>query len=728
MEKIPKTIRQLLDDVKKDTTHKKEDLISFLWDVICLYEDYDGLSECLIYIVNELKKQTNTGYKEYLPVVDLFSRLCKDKESFLLKEQEELNNIEELFILNQKNYLQNNDDIDEIKNIGECAYYLNEPVMHIVAEMLLNQLKGNSQFKDGIGVQILKQQNIGFLIEMLAEKGNTFLVIADNADKINYDVFANMLFRLGQKIILMIQCVSAEENVEYYLNLTEQYEDLTVIPYTESVLWKLVHVCCEKYADNHMVCLIGNGHVLDLLSMQAERGCEVERLTSMVSPALEEKLTYGWAGDYLSYISYIYQFDAHKEIDADIEYKFSIIIPAKDSADTLRYTLQTCLSQRWNGKYEIIVSDNSSEGNTAIHELCEELNDKRLHYYKTPRMLAIGRNFEYAFLKSRGEFLISIGSDDGLLPWTLEVLNEVLENNNDEIITWTRGQYQWPDFGKGMSDYLEFPCSTEKGKYEIYYIDGVVYLDSVLKQTMCMYALPLLYISSGFRRRYMKTLLNKTGRLWDGPCQDIFMGIINSVINEKICRINYPLSIAGMASHSTGQKYTRLLDSIDKVNQRRINGDLGETSYIGGWASSVVERAVPRITSDIGLCFNCFIRIVAKKILPSEFAVKYFNLRKWFEDLYELMDKKEYIFERQVREMHYAAFCNGPEFMKWFEDTLFKLAMQTDEYQESSYTKTETKNYRSGITDDGTFFLDASKCGVTNIYEAVMLVEQISQY
>ena len=94
------------------------------------------------------------------------------------------------------------------------------------------------------------------------------------------------------------------------------------------------------------------------------------------------------------------------------------------------------------------------------------------------------------------------------------------------------------------------------------------------------------------------------------------------------------------------------------------------------------------------------------------------------------MDKKEYVFERQIREMHYAALCNGPEFLKWFEETLYILAMRTEECPDTEGTETEdnTKTYQSGVTNDGIFFLDASKYGVTNIYEAVLLVEQISKY
>ena len=43
MNTIPKTIRQILADLDADREHTAEDAVSFLNEVICLYEDYEGL-------------------------------------------------------------------------------------------------------------------------------------------------------------------------------------------------------------------------------------------------------------------------------------------------------------------------------------------------------------------------------------------------------------------------------------------------------------------------------------------------------------------------------------------------------------------------------------------------------------------------------------------------------------------------------------------------------------
>lgn len=723
-------IENILEEIRQDKIHSKEDIVFFLQEVISLYEDYDGLAECLQYIIECLKENGNSEYKEYLVLTEVFSKLCLEKKSkMLLQEQEEIEEAEKVLRREQELYLTLEDDIKAIQKIGENAYYLNETVMHTVAELLLNQLNGKDAISN-IGEQVLNHQNIGYLIELLTEKGNTCILVYDEAGEINYDVLGNMLSRLGQKVFLLVrkQLSEVESSLEQCLNNKEVYDDLTVISWTKENIISLIEYICKHECKDNLACIIGNGYVMDYLSVNMERGCEIDRLETMRTPVLQDKLTYGWAGDYLSYISRIYRQDIHEDFYAEPKYRFSIVIPTKDSADTLRHTIQTCLNQRWKGSYEILISDNSSIGNTAIYDLCQELNDERIHYYKTPRPLAIARSFEYAFLKTRGEFIIPLGADDGIMPWALEVLDEVLNGSSEEIFMWTRGQYQWPDYGAGISNQLVFPCAAEKGKYNIYAKEGMTFLSSILQEPGSMYGLPLLYINSGFRRSYMKTLLKKTGRLWDGPCQDIYTGVVNSIINKEIYMLNYPITMAGMAHCSTGATYTRVLDTIEKVNKRGRNKELGENSYIGAWVTSPVERLVPKFTSDVGLCYNSVIRTVAKKILPMECITQVFNMKKWYVDLFRLMNKQEYIYERQVKEMEYAAKMHGEEFYRWFKEDGLYANLLLEEECIPEELENESKKYEAGVYSDGTVVVDASEYGVENIYQAVLLAERISEY
>ena len=85
-------------------------------------------------------------------------------------------------------------------------------------------------------------------------------------------------------------------------------------------------------------------------------------------------------------------------------------------------------------------------GGTPIYNICQSFHDNRIKYYRAPRNLPLMKNFEYAFLKSEGEFLIAMGADDGILPWALEELEKVIEQYSERrIFTWMEENYKWKD-------------------------------------------------------------------------------------------------------------------------------------------------------------------------------------------------------------------------------------------------------------------------------------------
>ena len=53
------------------------------------------------------------------------------------------------------------------------------------------------------------------------------------------------------------------------------------------------------------------------------------------------------------------------------------------------------------------------------------------------RSVPLSKSFEYAYIHAKGEYIFALGSDDGLLPWGLSALEEVIEAfPNEEIIQW----------------------------------------------------------------------------------------------------------------------------------------------------------------------------------------------------------------------------------------------------------------------------------------------------
>ena len=434
----------------------------------------------------------------------------------------------------------------------------------------------------------------------------------------------------------------------------------------------------------------------------------------------------GWACNYLSYISKIYCFNVEEEINKPSECKFSIVIPARNSAYTLKHTLKTCLNQRYKGSYEIIISDNSTNGNTEVYDLVKEMNDPRIKYYKTPRNLHLPKSFEFAYLKAKGEFIISIGSDDGLLPWALDVIEDVLNKYPDEdIIKWERGFYAWPGFNGGQENEFLIPRDYKKGEYNIHYVDREEYLAKILNNPQSMYSLPMLYINSGFKRSYIKKLLKDTGRLWDGICQDIYMGVINVGINREILNINYPITIAGMSSASIGYLANKGEKDINRAKKNIVEAE--KTNNIGGFSMSSVERLMPQMGSDVSSLYNSLLRAVARGVFPEVYLTELFDFKKMFLECYKLLDVRDVYYDKNIHYMRYTASLHGEEFLKWFDETIYKEALiprVIDEERVNNISKRKT--YTEGKTKLGGITLDASKHGVSNIYEAVKLFQKLT--
>ena len=75
----------------------------------------------------------------------------------------------------------------------------------------------------------------------------------------------------------------------------------------------------------------------------------------------------------------------------------SIIIPSRDRAVYLKYSVQTALAIQ-DKNIEIIVSDNASIDHTR--EVIRSIEDTRLKYFNTNKRISMRANFENAQVSS----------------------------------------------------------------------------------------------------------------------------------------------------------------------------------------------------------------------------------------------------------------------------------------------------------------------------------------
>ncbi len=632
--------------------------------------------------------------------------------------------------------LEDSDTIDNVTNLAD-QYYITDNV-HLYLLLLVYANKLVSDCKIPIADWVEEQTNMGYLIERLNDQEHsTFIVIeSSREDAADCRIAADILAKLEKRVFLLklpVECpvehdVNMKDTLSISMENREEHANLTVI-YPAALVqdgeWLgdnrdyIISYIIDHLSENHLAMVLCSGDMFDRLEWSKILQRKFQRLSHFKSDYLNRNIAFGWAGDYLSYISQIYGFDVRFELVKPTKCDFSIVIPVRNTVHTLRSTLRTCLNQRFTGSYEIVLSDNSEPGHTEVYNLWNELNDKRIKYFRTPRELPLAKSFEFAFLKASGRFIFSIGADDAVFPWTLEVLHAALKHiPDDEIVIWERGTYLWPDTSKAEQDKFVVPGHYQKNNINIARIPGREALNQVIHDPGIWPGLPLLYLNSGFRRSYFQTLLDKTGQLWDGNAQDIYMSIVNISINDSFPVIRYPLTIAGNSSASVGRRSGKVITGNSELTQFQ-NLLL---KNVGFYSPFSVERLLPQYPTDRWSVYCAILRTVALGLqLPA--ILEQLDWKKIIDLLVEQLSMEDILIERKLNMLRYSASLINAEIAEYVEKEICAQAFTPRIIEKSP--DDGRKAYTEGFIDGGGLVLDASKFGVSNIYEAVELFEKI---
>lgn len=546
------------------------------------------------------------------------------------------------------------------------------------------------------------EPNAGYLIqEVEKSQGNHFVIIVDEfCDMNKAQLISEILKRLGQECELLhgeeLDDVSLTKQLKLILKERE-YSNLIA---SRSMFLKLT----EQRLETKLQCLTeykGEIHI--------------------------DEICFGYLGSYTEYISRIYQYDYKEELEKSDTYLFSVIIPARNSAYTLQYTLQTILDQRGikPEEYEIVISDNSTNGSKDIKNLVDKFCDERIHYYRTPVDLPLQRSFEFAYGRAKGKYLIPMGSDDGMLPWALETLKKIIETNaNQNIIAWERGFFQWTESRSPQRGKFVIPRTYQKENYKEEIFDGIATLLNQINQDgTYLYSSPLLYINTTFRRSFLLELLCKTGKILDGYTQDVSMMIKSLLFNKTFLYIHYPLTIAGMSDHSLGNRMAFDTES-DAALKENIQSETPR-----GFGSSIVEASFPFlvISSTEGMFWSEFLRtytIPAISPIINQ-LIEQHDFKKTLITLTGSRSRNALDYLSMLEKIRYNAYCLDKRLGEWFEQVVYKAAT-SKAFQKTEDSDDQSKLlYTSGFTSDGGLILNAEEFQVFTIQDAVELFQKI---
>lgn len=579
------------------------------------------------------------------------------------------------------------------------------------------------------------EPNLGYFVRRVAsmrEEGSRFLLIVSPEDRTEQYAMARLLKASGCRCTILElpiavdldHMVDIRETVEISLSNREEKDGI-------EILYPCALYLEDEFVGDNVAPLIDAllGQTADCyLDVIGARGMfsgeGFHCLTEYKGEFFNNELCFGYAGDYAAYLSRIFGYDYRKRLGGRAKCRFSIIIPARNSAYTLQYTLRTCLKQRGMGldEYEIIISDNSDPGNAEIENLVRSLGEDRIKYFKTPMALPLAKSFEYAYGMAQGEYILTLGSDDGLLPWCLEVLREMAAKYPEQkVIGWGRGFFNWTESKLAENGKLVIPDCFKKGEYNETVFDCHELLRDRLEQDgELIYAMPLIYINSACKREFLLELLDRTGSLLDSYTQDFGLGLKVLLFAGQYVFLNYSLSIAGMSDSSLGAKMLEQITSDEEADRRL------QTQAERGAGAAVMQAEVPfwPVTTTGGMFWAEVFRL--RKHPACEAVLRrLLENHDWKRTLYNLTVRQNVgdvgcflIFEK----IRYSAHCIGEEAGRWYDGELYSLldgeAVRT--LQEPADT-----SYATGFVLNRGLVLDAGKFGVKNIEEAAELFANI---
>jgi hypothetical protein len=224
--------------------------------------------------------------------------------------------------------------------------------------------------------------------------------------------------------------------------------------------------------------------------------------------------------------------------------RFSVVIPTRERAETLQYALRTCLDQEFDN-YEIIVSDNCSS--PATKAVVDAIASPKVRYVRTAEPLAMSNNWEFGVSHTRGDYVIVIGDDDGLLPHALRELDRLARDYGSKAIRWTAAYYTWPTVAlPGQGDYLRLPMSCE-----LHECNGDELIREVAEFRTFYTDLPMLY-NAAVHRDVLNELRQRTGRVFPHHIPDVYSGFAVAHVAGRFLSTSVPMTVSGQSGASNG--------------------------------------------------------------------------------------------------------------------------------------------------------------------------------
>ena len=382
----------------------------------------------------------------------------------------------------------------------------------------------------------------------------------------------------------------------------------------------------------------------------------------------------------------------------DVE--FSLVIPTRERADTLRHALKACLAQDFDS-FEIVVCDNCSS--PATRAVVEEIGSPKIVYHRAPEPLCMRDNWNLAYRLTRGKYVTYIGDDDSLMPFAFSVLHGLFEREGVKAVRWDSGIYSWPNIARAdMADHLQFPLLRESRR-----VDGLDAMRDVLSGRAPGTLLPNIYHGC-VAREVLEEIRAKAGHVFESFHCDTYSSFAIAHVAGEFLSLSAPLSISGFSAASNNIAF-HFLRSKHK-NAQTLRGENDS-------AGLRLHPFVPDLPSGFVCVADSFLRAKDDLFPDAPIVLDRRAMVERFIEAPPIDEPDEWtLVEAELRR----SVSDDPALLSWFEARVSGC--------EPKPTPRET--YRPPIEGvaSGRLFLDSRKYGVRDVEGATRLAARLLGY
>lgn len=382
------------------------------------------------------------------------------------------------------------------------------------------------------------------------------------------------------------------------------------------------------------------------------------------------------------------------------EIEFSLVIPTKERADTLRFALQACLQQNFTS-YEIVVCDNCSS--PATREVVESIGSPRVVYHRSTQPLCARDNWNLAYSLTRGRYVTYIGDDDALMPFAFSTLHEIFAREKMQAVRWDNAIYCWPNIARAdFANHLQIPIA-----HQMQCIDGHAAIQDVLDGRSVATLLPNIYHGC-ISREILEAIRVKTGNVFESLYCDTYSSFAIAYQAKQYLSLSAPLSISGFSASSNNIAFNFLRSKHENTQKQRDENDA---------AGLRLHPRVPDLPSGFVCVVDSFLHAKGNLFPDSGIELDRRGMIERFIVAPPIDDIEEWPY---VKAELKRSISDDTNLLAWFDDRIKGYIPKP----------TPRDNFRpefEGIANER-IYLDGRKYGISNIAGATSLAARLLCY